>query len=58
MTRRDGHWYVARTLEQADALLQAADAAQAAQAEHDAAEAAKAEAAAQVKDGASAPAKP
>jgi hypothetical protein len=58
MTRRDGHWYVARTLEQADALLQAADAAQAAQAEHDAAEAAKAEAATQVKDGASAPAKP
>jgi hypothetical protein len=61
MTRRDGHWYLARTLEETDALLQAADAATAAataQAEHDALQAAEAEAAAAVKDGASAPAKP
>ena len=55
MTRRDGHWYVTRTLEDADALLQAA---QAAQAEHDASQAVEAEDAAEVKDGASAPAKP
>jgi hypothetical protein len=58
MTRRDGHWYVSRTLEDAQALLQAAQAAQAQQAEHDDPQAAEAEAAAQVKDGASAPAKP
>jgi hypothetical protein len=60
MTRRDGHWYLARTLEETDALLKAADeaAAAAAQAEHDAQQAAEAEAAAQVKDGASASAKP
>lgn len=61
MTRREGHWYLARTLEETDALLKAADeakAAMAAQAEHDAQLAAEAEAAAQVKDGASAPAKP
>ena len=55
MTRRDGHWYVTRTLEDTDALLQAADAAQA---EHDARQAAEAEAAAAVKDDASASAKP
>lgn len=55
MTRRDGHWYVSRTLEEADALLQAA---QAAQAEHDARQTAETEAAATVKDGASASAKP
>ncbi|MCF7751108.1 hypothetical protein KQ945_10155 [Bacillus subtilis subsp. subtilis] len=55
MTRRDGHWYVTRTLEDAQAVLQAA---QVAQAEHDARQGADAEAAAQVKDGASAPAKP
>lgn len=60
MTRRDGHWYLARTLEETDALLAAADAAtaEAAKAEQDARQAAEAEAAAQVKDGASAPAKP
>jgi hypothetical protein len=61
MTRRDGHWYLARTLEETDALLQAADAATAAaaaQAEHDATLAAEAEAAAAVKDAAPAPAKP
>ncbi len=61
MARRDGHWYLARTLEETDALLAAADeaaAADAAKAEHDARQAAEAEAAAQVKDGASAPAKP
>jgi len=55
MTRREGHWYVTRTLEDTDALLQAADAAQA---EHDARQAAEAEAAAAVKDDASASAKP
>jgi hypothetical protein len=55
MTRREGHWYVTRTLEDTDALLRAAEAAQA---EHDAAKAAEAEAAAAVKDDASAPAKP
>ncbi len=55
MTRRDGRWYVARTLEDTDALLQAADAAQA---EHDARQAAEAEAAVEVKDAAPAPAKP
>jgi hypothetical protein len=61
MTRRDGHWYLARTLEETDALLQAADAATAAaaaQAEHDATVAAEAEAAAAVKDAAPSPAKP
>ena len=55
MTRRDGHWYVSRTLEEAQAVLRAA---QAMQAEHDARQHAEAEAAAQVKEGASAPAKP
>jgi len=55
MTRRDGHWYVSRTLEVAQAVLRAA---QAMQAEHDARQHAEAEAAAQVKEGASAPAKP
>jgi hypothetical protein len=61
MARRDGHWYLARTLEETDALLAAADeaaAADAAKAEHDTRRAAEAEAAAEVKDGASAPAKP
>ncbi|MEG2802715.1 MAG: hypothetical protein RSA25_00970 [Stenotrophomonas sp.] len=58
MTRREGHWYVTRTLEEADTLLQLADAAQAEQAEHDARQRAEAEAAEQVKEGASAPAKP
>lgn len=55
MTRRDGQWYVARTLEDADALLKVAEAAQA---EQQARQAAEAEAAAAVKEGASAPAKP
>lgn len=58
MTRRDGHWYVSRTLEEADALLQAAEAAEAAEAEHDAAQAAEAEASVEVKDGARASATP
>lgn len=61
MARRDGHWYLARTLEETDALLAAADQAaaeEAAQAEHAGQLDADAEAAAQVKDGASAPAKP
>lgn len=55
MQRRAGHWYLARTLEQTDALLQAADAAEA---EHHARQAAETEAAAAVKEGAPAPAKP
>lgn len=55
MTRRQGHWYLTRVLEDTDALLAAADAAKA---EQDAAKAAEAEAAASVKDDASAPAKP
>ncbi len=60
MTRREGHWYLTRTLEETDALLAAADeaAAAVAQAEHDAQLAAEAEAGEQVKDGASASAKP
>lgn len=61
MARRDGHWYLARTLEETDALLAAADQAaadDAAQAEHAGQLEADADAAAQVKDGASAPAKP
>jgi len=61
MARRDGHWYLARTLEETDALLAAADQAtadDAAQAEHAGQLDADADAAAQVKDGASAPAKP
>lgn len=55
MTRRQGHWYLTRVLEDTDALLAAADAAKA---EQDAAKAAEAEAGADVKDDASIPAKP
>lgn len=58
MARRDGHWYLARTLEETDALLQAADAAQAEQDARDAAQAAANVPAATDEEGASAPAKP